>query len=157
VIAFGVLGVILLASLRSFRTALGALAPNLLPLAATYGFMGLAGIPLDAATVCVGCIALGIAVDDTIHIITGFGDRRAAGLEPEDALQDTFRRVLPPVVFTTVAIGAGFAVLGISQFTLVHNFGLVTTAMVVICLLADLTLLPAILITMERLRSRGKH
>ena len=153
-IAFGVLGLILLATLRSLPGAVGALVPNVLPLAATYGFMGMVGIPLDAATVCVGCIALGIAVDDTIHITTGFGEQRAAGEGVDEALRRTFERVLPPVVFTTIAVGTGFAVLGLSEFTLVHNFGLVTTAMVVLCLVADLTLLPAVLLTVERFRGR---
>ena len=137
--------------------AVGALVPNVLPLAATYGFMGMVGIPLDAATVCVGCIALGIAVDDTIHITTGYGEQRAAGRTVEDALQRTLGRVLPPVVFTTIAIAAGFAVLGLSEFTLVRNFGLVTAAMVVLCLVADLTLLPVVLRGVERMRSgRGR-
>ncbi len=154
-IAFGVLALVLLASLRSLAGAIAALVPNVLPLAATYGFMGMVGIPLDAATVCVGCIALGIAVDDTIHITTGYGEQRAADRTVEDALQRTLGRVLPPVVFTTIAIAAGFAVLGLSEFTLVRNFGLVTAAMVVLCLVADLTLLPVVLRSVERMR-RGR-
>jgi predicted RND superfamily exporter protein len=155
-IAFGVLGIILLATLRSLPGAIGALAPNVLPLAATYGFMGMVGIPLDAATVCVGCIALGIAVDDTIHITTRYGELRTEGRDVDDALLQTFQRVLPPVVFTTIAVGTGFAVLGLSEFTLVHNFGLVTAAMVVLCLIADLTLLPAVLLAVERFRPTRK-
>lgn len=149
-IAFGVMVLVLLALLKSPLGALGALLPNVLPLGVVYGLMGIMNVPLDAATVCVGCIALGIAIDDTVHIVTGYGDSRSAGLHPRQALEWTFRRVLPPVVLTTIAIAAGFAVLGISEFTLVRNFGLVTAGMVVTCLLADLTLLPIALLWAER-------
>jgi predicted RND superfamily exporter protein len=130
-----------------------ALFPNFLPIAVYFGVLGYTGITLNPSTSLVGCLALGIAVDDTIHITTGYGEQRAAGLDVEDALLGTFQRVLPPVVFTTIAIGTGFAVLGMSEFTLVHNFGLVTTAMVVLCLVADLTLLPAVLLAVERFRA----
>ena len=143
--AFMAIGVILLAMLRAPVAALGALAPNALPIVAAYGFMGLAGISLDSATVCLGCIALGIAVDDTIHIVTGYRSHRDDGESYSDALSSTFRRVLPPVVLTTIAISAGFIVLGVSDFTLVRNFGFVTAGMVIVCLLADLTLLPVLL------------
>ena len=144
-LAFAAIGLILLAMLRAPGVALKALVPNVLPLVAAYGLMGLAAIPLDSATVCLGCIALGIAVDDTIHIVTGYRGHRDDGESNSDALSNTFRRVLAPVVLTSVAISGGFIVLGVSDFTLVRNFGLVTAGMVIVCLLADLTLLPVLL------------
>jgi predicted RND superfamily exporter protein len=54
--------------------------------------------------------------------------------------------VLPALVYTTAAIGFGFAVLGLSGFTLTRNLGIVTTGLVVLCLAADVTLLPALLL-----------
>lgn len=143
--AFAAIGLILLVMLRAPVAALGALVPNVLPLIAAYGFMGMAAISLDSATVCLGCIALGIAVDDTIHIVTGYRSHRDDGESVGDALSSTFRRVLPPVALTTMAISAGFVVLGVSDFTLVRNFGFVTAGMLIVCLLADLTLLPVLL------------
>ena len=130
------------------------LAPNVIPLLATYGFMGLAGVPLDAATVCMGSVALGIAVDDTLHVAVGYRDARAQGADPVAALRGTLHRVLPALLFTTVAVAIGFAVLATSSFTLVRNFGAVTAGMVTLCLLADLTLLPVFLRAADARRSR---
>ena len=145
-LAFIAIALILLAVLRRPGLALTALLPNAIPLGIGFGFMGLIGVPLDAATVCMGSLALGIAVDDTIHVATGYRDARAQGVKPLEALDACFERVLPALVFTTVAIAAGFAVLGLSEFILIRNLGLVTSALVALCLLADTTLLPALLL-----------
>jgi predicted RND superfamily exporter protein len=139
------IGIILFLIFRRPKIAVSALIPNLIPLVIAYGFMGMMGIPLDAATICLGSLALGIAVDDTIHITSRFAARRSEGLTSRDSVAESVWQVLPALVFSTIAIALGFAVVGLSDFTLIRNLGLVTSAMVVICLLADLTLLPALL------------
>ncbi len=144
------IGVVLLLILRVPKSALVALVPNAVPLVITFGAMGLAGIPLDAATVCLGSLALGIAVDDTIHVMTGYTDRRKAGEKPLMALDGCMEHVLPALVFTTVSIIVGFAVLALSQFTLIRNLGLVTSGLVFLCLLADMFLLPPLLLLADR-------
>jgi predicted RND superfamily exporter protein len=141
-----VIGGLALLIFRSRRVAAIAMIPDAVPLALTFGFMGLAGIPLDAATVLVGCLALGIAVDDTVHVLSGFVEHPRHRDDPRQALADTFRRVLPPMLLTTIAIAIGFGVLGLSDFAVTRNFGLLTAATVVVALLADLTLLPALLL-----------
>jgi hypothetical protein len=153
-LAFLAVGAVILAVFRSPWPVFAALLPNLVPLVVAYGAMGFLRIPLDAATVCVGSVALGIAVDDTIHVATGYRDERALGLGPREALDATFARVLPPVVLTTVAITLGFAVLGASEFTLIRHFGLVTAGLMVLCLLADLLLLPVLLLHAPGARRR---
>jgi predicted RND superfamily exporter protein len=147
--AFVAIAVVFFAVFRSAWPTFAALVPNAAPMVVFYGFMGLAGLPLDAATVCIGSVALGIAVDDTIHLATGYRDERALGRAPRAALDATLARVLPAVVPTTVSIAVGFAVLGVSDFTLIRNFGLVTAALMVVCLLADLTLLAPLLARRE--------
>ena len=57
---------------------------------------------------------------------------------------------IPALVFTTAAVIAGFGVLALSEFTLIRNFGLVTSGLVFLCLLADLTLLPPLLLSVDR-------
>jgi predicted RND superfamily exporter protein len=131
---------------RALRVAAVALLPDVVPLALTFGFMGLTGIPLDAATVVVGCLALGIAVDDTIHLLAGFTGHPLQRKDPRAALEDTLRRVLPPTLLTTTAICIGFGVVGLSQFGMIRNFGWLTAASVAVALLTNLTLLPAILL-----------
>jgi len=141
------IGTILFLIFRRPKIAISALIPNLIPLVMAYGFMGIIGIPLDAATICLGSLALGIAVDDTVHVTSRFASGRNRGLAERDALAESIRRVVPALVYSTIAIAVGFAVVGLSDFTLIRNLGLVTSAMVVICLIADLTLLPALLVS----------
>ncbi len=141
-----VAGALALVIFRSLRVAALAMVPDAVPLVLTFGFMGLAGIPLDAATVVVGCLALGIAVDDTIHLLSGFTEHPEHRVDPKRALVDTFRRVLAPMLLTTLTIAIGFGVLGLSDFAVTRNFGLLTAATVGVALLADLTLLPALLL-----------
>jgi predicted RND superfamily exporter protein len=141
-----VVGALAFVIFRALRVAALALLPDAVPLALTFGFMGLAGIPLDAATVVVGCLALGIAVDDTIHLLAGFTEHPLHRKDPRTALEDTFRRVLPPTLLTTTAICIGFGVVGLSRFGMIRNFGLLTAASVAVALLTNLTLLPALLL-----------
>jgi len=145
-LALFAIGVILLVLFRDWLVAAIALVPNVASIAVIYGWMGLAGIPLDGGTVCMGTLALGIAVDDTIHVVSGYTLRRAAGASSRSALAGTYDHVMPALVFTSVAIAAGFAALTLSEFLLTRNLGLVTSVVVAICLVADTTLLPAVLL-----------
>jgi predicted RND superfamily exporter protein len=147
-----VVGALAFAIFRSLRVAALAMIPDVVPLVLTFGFMGLVGIALDAATVVVGCLALGIAVDDTIHLLAGFTAHPLHRKDPRLALEDTFRRVLPPTLLTTAAISIGFGVVGLSGFGMIRNFGLLTAASVAAALLTNLTLLPALLL--GRIRDR---
>jgi predicted RND superfamily exporter protein len=153
VLAFGAIGIVLSLIFRDPRIVLSALLPNVIPLVIAYGFMGLVGVPLDAATICLGSLALGIAVDDTIHVSMEYAARRSVGLGERDALTDALKRVSPPLIFSTCAISVGFGVLGASDFTLIQHLGLITSVMVIVCLLADLTLLPALLTWNGKFRS----
>jgi predicted RND superfamily exporter protein len=137
---------LLLLMFREPRITAVALVPNLIPIGMAFGFMGWFGIPLDAATVCLGSLALGIAVDDTIHVVTAYQDGKRQGLADLKALDGCFERVLPALVLTSVVIAIGFGALALSQFSLVRNLGLMTAGVVVVCLLADTLLLPALLV-----------
>ena len=99
----------------------------------------------------IGSLALGIAVDDTIHLVNGFHDRFSDGADPEMALSQSLAHVLHPVVLTTIAISLGFGLIGFSEFVLTRNVGLLLAGVTVVCLLADLLLLPALLLTTRRL------
>jgi predicted RND superfamily exporter protein len=153
VFALLVIAFILLMIFRSIKLAVIALVPNALPVAMAFGAMGVLGIALDAGTVLVGNLALGIAIDDTIHTVTGYYRQRSIEASPELALARTFERVLPPVVFTTLIIALGFAVFGFSTLVFTRHLGLVTSGIMVLCLLADILLLPALLLATGRGRS----
>ena len=139
---------ILLAAFGQLRLAVVAVVPNLVPLAVLFGVMGLLGVPLDAGTVTIGCIALGIAVDDTCHLVARF---RASELSPGGcgrvwALRDALGVVWRPLVLTTATVTFGFLVLTFSGFAPVRNLGVLTSAVMMLLLAADLTLLPALIL-----------
>ncbi|MCA9512129.1 MAG: MMPL family transporter, partial [Myxococcales bacterium] len=142
--ALGSIGGLLVLVTRSARLAALALVPNVVPIVLLFGAMGLAGVPLDAGTVLIGCLALGIAVDDTIHLLERFRAGVARGAR--EALRAALAQTLPAIALTSIAVGAGFAALAISPFVLVRNLGVLTSAVMVACLLADLLLLPPLLL-----------
>jgi len=127
-----------------------ALVPNVAPLVMMYGLMGIAGVPLDAVAVGLGSAALGIAVDDTVHLIYRFREAREAGLGAEQALERSLSSVVAAVVYTSIATGIGFSVLLLSSFAVTQTVGAVMSGIVGVCLLADLTLLPPLLLTLAR-------
>ncbi len=145
-VAFAVISLILFAIFRWPRLAAVALVPNAIPLVIIFGFMGLLGIPIDAGTVVMGSLALGIAVDDTIHVTTTFVVARSAGLAPVDALRRCLGEVLPPVTASTLMLTAAFGLFAFSEFAITRNLGWLTGSVMVLCLLADVTLLAALLL-----------
>jgi hypothetical protein len=154
-LAFIAIGITMLLALRSFRLAFLSMVPNVVPTAMVFGVMGWLSMPLDAGTVVIGSLALGIAVDDTIHLVSGFHEGLEAGRSSAEALGEAVDRVLHPVILTTVAIGLGFGLFGFSGFTLTRNVGLLLAGIAVVCLLADLFLLPALLTLASNVRSKS--
>jgi predicted RND superfamily exporter protein len=153
--ALTAVAVILFAVLGSVRLAVISLVPNALPVAVAFGAMGYLGITLDAGTIVVGNLALGIAVDDTLHLANRYHSRVAEGDRPLEALRWALERVLSPVVYTTIVVALGFAVLGLSGLMFTRNLGLLTACILVLCLLADVILLPSLLLISDR--RRGRH
>lgn len=132
----------LLGSLR-----LGALSmiPNVLPILLTLGLMGWAGIPLDVGTMIIAGVAVGIAVDDTIHYLTRFRRERARGAGVVEALTASHRTVGRAMVFTSAILFMGFGIIGLSAFRPVYTFGLLTGLTMALALAGDLLVLPALL------------
>ncbi len=144
-IAILAIGLVLWLVFRRPALAGIALVPNAVPVIAVFGFMGLAEIKLDAGTVMVGSLAVGIAVDDTMHVVTSLHEARERGLRGADALLEALQPNLPALTYTTVIIALGFGLLGLSGFTFIRNLGLLISTVMVVCLAADVSLLPALL------------
>jgi predicted RND superfamily exporter protein len=132
--------------LRSIVLAALAMIPNVLPVVMTLGLMGWAKIPLDAGTILIAGVAVGIAVDDTIHYLTRFGRERAAGKGVEEALGASHLTVGQAIILTSLILFAGFAIIGFSSFRPIYTFGLLTGLTMVLALVGDLLLLPAMLL-----------
>jgi predicted RND superfamily exporter protein len=154
VLAVIAIGCVLILFFRDVSIAAIALVANGVPIGILFGLVGWLGVPLDAATVCVASLSIGIAVDDTIHVVSGFQESQNSGESREASLDRCLRTVLPALLFTTVTISIGFGVLGISDFSLVRNLGLMMAGAAVLCLLSDVILLPALLASRPRLYGR---
>lgn len=127
--------------------ALGAIAmiPNIFPIVVCLGVMGAAGINLDGMTALVASIAIGLAVDDTIHYVTRVRMHLNAGDEMLTALRESTIEMGRAIVYTSVTLGCGFGVMMLAHFKGMVYFGLLATITIVFALLADLLLLPVVL------------
>ena len=121
--------------------------PTIVPVVVTIGAMGLLDIPLDPGTAMVGAIILGIAVDDSIHLITAYRDHQRRGLEPREAILGAIRKTGQALVTSSVAISIGCFALMTSSWQSIASFGLLSGVAICGALLADLILLPAIILT----------
>ncbi|WP_036187846.1 efflux RND transporter permease subunit [Marinimicrobium agarilyticum] len=129
---------------RSWRMALIGIAPNVLSTLTVLGVMGWLGIPLDLMTITIASIAMGIAVDDTIHYMHRYREEVAAQ-GPEEALRRTHSSVGYALLFTTTVIMVGFSMLILSDFLPSVYFGILSGLAMLTALVADLTLLPVLL------------
>jgi hypothetical protein len=139
--------------MRSFRSGLYAIVPIIATILLLLGFMGLVGIPLDIATVLVGSIALGIGIDYSIHIITGFNTYINDHGDAVKAIRETLMTKGKAVVINVASVAAGFLVLRFAQMLPIQNFGLLIAISMVASGLGAMTLLPAILWFAYRKRS----
>ncbi|ROR34734.1 efflux RND transporter permease subunit [Inmirania thermothiophila] len=138
---------------RSLGEAVLCMIPNLAPVVLIFAVMGAAGVWLDVATVLIASVAVGIAVDDTIHIYHGYRRRRRRGARPATALARTYRHAGRAVGATTLVLTAQFALLGASRFVPTVEFGLLSAVGLVAALLFDLLFLPALLVLVDRPRA----
>jgi hypothetical protein len=142
---FTVLFVIMLFLLGTLRLGLLSLVPNVLPAIVLFGIMGWAGIDLNISTCLIAVVAVGIAVDDTIHYLTTFGEEMRRTHDREAAILNTVRTVGRPILVTSIALSAGFLVVCLSNFQPIRHFGLLASVTMSVALLADLFLLPPLL------------
>lgn len=139
-----VLTLVFWAVFRSLRLAILAMVPNVIATLAVLGVMGWFGIPLDFMTMTIAAIAMGIAVDDTIHLVHRFlSERRSAGVD--QAITRALDSVGYALIYTSTIIALGFVLLVGSDFVPSVMFGLLTALAVMMALIVNLTLLPALL------------
>jgi predicted RND superfamily exporter protein len=135
--------------LRSWRFTAIAIVPNLLPILAAFAVMAILGVALDPATVMMASVALGIAVDDSVHMMSAYRRERRDGRPSRDAVTLAMAQVGPAMVITTIASCIGFFALMRSAFVPIELFGLLSGVAMIVALAADVLLLPAILIAAD--------
>lgn len=138
--------------LRSISKGVYATIPIIATILILFGFMGITGIPLDIATVLVGSIALGIGIDYSIHIITGFNFHLKETGDAEKAIEKTILSSGNAVIINVLSVAAGFLVLIFSQIVPLQNFGILVAISMFGSGIGALTLLPIILILANRKR-----
>ena len=143
---FSALGLIILTMsivFRSLRVGLASILPNTLPLVAVTGIFSLSETPLELMPAVMFCIAIGIAVDDTIHFLARFLDEHRAGTSVDDAIAASLRGSLGPVVDTSLIIMTGFGVLLFSSFPANQTSAVLGVTIMGLALLSDLFVMPA--------------
>ena len=133
----------------SVKVGIIGILPNCFPIIVGFGFMGWLGIPLSMATSLIAGVAIGLAVDDTIHYLVHYNREFKKDLNKERALQNTVRHMGKPIIFTTLTISLGFSVLLFSSFKPTAVFGLLMVITMVSALVADLILLPSLMLHVE--------
>jgi predicted RND superfamily exporter protein len=142
---FGVIALTMLALLRDLKLALIALLPNLVPLVFIMATLGLMGSELQTSNIISFTVAVGMAVDDTIHFIVRYREERKAGRDNTTAIRHTFHGAGQAIVVTSMLLVLGFSVLATSSLTSTRDFGILASVTMTAALLGDLLLLPAML------------
>jgi len=137
---------------RSLQLSLIALIVNIIPIGLVFGFMGWLRIPLDIMTITIAAIAMGIGVDDTIHYIHRFKIEYAKDRLYRKAVLRTNSTVGNAMYYTSLAVVIGFSILTLSNLIPTIYFGLLTMIVMIAALLADLILLPKLLLLLKPLK-----
>ncbi|SHO80332.1 Predicted exporter of the RND superfamily [hydrothermal vent metagenome] len=136
--------------LGSIRIGLISMIPNLTPIILGLLIMYAMNIPLDMFTLLIGSIAIGLAVDDTIHFMHNFKRYYLETGDSAKAIENTFFTTGKAMVITTIVLALGFYSYLMGDMISVQNFGLLTGSVIILALIADLLLAPALMIVVAK-------
>jgi predicted RND superfamily exporter protein len=156
-LAFVMIACVMMILLRDWRSRPGltnivnfpagciSMVPNIFPVVLVFGAMGHMRIKVDIGTMMCASVAMGVAVDDTIHFLSWFRKGIRQGLDRNAAVIGAYRRVATAMTQTTIIGGLGLAVFSFSTFTPTQRFGVMMVTLLAAALIGDLILLPALL------------
>lgn len=147
-IAFGLM-------LRSIRMMIISLIPNLIPMIAIAGIMGFSGTDIKVSTSIIFTIAFGIAVDDTIHFLSRYKIELKNGYSKLYAIKRSFLNTGKAMILTSLVLCAGFVTMISSSFMSIFYVGFLLSLTLFIALLADLYLLPLLIMYMGKGKSKN--
>lgn len=150
--AFIVIFILLIMVFRSFGTGLLCTIINIVPAVLTFGIMGWLNIPLNMLTAMVPSIAIGIAVDDTIHFVWRLEKELQYDGNYTGAILRSLTSVGKPIITTSILICAGFSIFYFSKLTLLTEFGFLTITTVISALIADLFLAPVLFLIFKPIK-----
>jgi predicted RND superfamily exporter protein len=156
IVAIATIALIMMFALQSLRLGALSLVPNGLPILTTFGAWALLVGTVGFSVATVASISLGIIVDDTVHFLSKYvRARRERGLSIEDSIRDAFHNVGTAIVVNTIILAAGFFVMTTSAFKMNVDLGLMTILAIVLALILDFLLLPALLLLGKRERQQA--
>ena len=145
VIAFGLISVMMIVLVGSIKIGLISMIPNMLPILFLSTVMVIFDMPLDMFTMLIGAIALGLAVDDTVHFMHNFRRYELEFNDVDKAVRLTLMGTGRAIVVTSIVLSVGFLVLLFASMSSMFNFGVLTATAIFIALMADFFLVPAIM------------
>jgi predicted RND superfamily exporter protein len=144
-IAFAVIAPLMIVLIGNFKLGLVSMIPNLMPIVIVLGIMGWFDVPLDAFTLLIGSIAIGLSVDDTIHFMHNFRRYYERSGEVVVAVRETLASTGQALLFTSLVLSTGFFIFTLASLNNMFFFGLLTGLTIVLAFLADLILAPALM------------
>jgi predicted RND superfamily exporter protein len=145
VLALGMIFIVMALMFLSWKIGFLAIIPNALAILIFFGIMGWLGILLNLGTSLIAAIALGLAVDSTIHYMARLNREVRGESDQAAAIERALRTVGVPIIYTALALFLGFLTFAFSGFVPIQNFGILSSATLAVALGANLLLLPAVL------------
>jgi len=145
--AFAMIAITMAIVFRSISAGLLCMLPNVTPAAVVFGTMGWLGLEVELGTVLTASVIMGVCVDDTLHLITHYRMQRQKGLDPAAAVEDALANCGGAMTQTALVCGLGMLVFALSPFTPIARFAWLTFALLMVGLISDLVLTPAILLS----------
>ena len=144
--AFVLVAIVMIVVLRSVAAGLLVMLPNLFPTLLLFGMMGWLDFPVDIGSVMTASVALGIAVDDTLHFLLWYRRETSAGWAPVDAVRRSLSHCGPAMIHTSLIVGVGLLTYTQSGFAPTQRFAQMMIVLLAAALVGDLILLPALLL-----------
>jgi predicted RND superfamily exporter protein len=145
VTAFGLIALTMMIMLRSVIRGLLAMVPNIFPCIIVFGILGLLNIPVDMGSMMTASVAMGISVDGTLHFLTWFNIGLKQKLERRQAVLFAYQRCATALLQTTIICGFGMLLFGLSDFVPVARFAVLLCLLLIVSLIGDIIVFPAIL------------
>lgn len=145
IIAFGVISLMMILLVGSLRMGLLSMVPNLFPIVLSLGAIGWLVFPLDMFTMLIGSVAIGLAVDDTVHFMHNYSRYYYATGDIREAVRLTLFTAGQAMVVTSIVLSSGFFIYMFATMKNLFYFGLITGITIITALLADLFVAPALM------------
>jgi predicted RND superfamily exporter protein len=148
-LALFVISIMMVIMIGNLKIGLISMIPNILPILSLSAVMFLFNMPLDMFTLLIGAIALGLAVDDTVHFMHNFRRYQERGLSIDKSVRYTLLGTGRAIVVTSIVLSMGFLVLLMGEMNNMYNFGILTATAIIVAMVADFFLVPAIMKVIE--------